>query len=83
MKEFSDSIRRQIAIRFSIDAEGLGDDAELFSSGLINSLGVMDLVALVEQELGRAVEPTDITLENFDSIANITAYATRVTNGHS
>ena len=82
MNQFSDSIRRQIAIRFAIDAEGLADDAELFSSGLINSLGVMDLVTLVEQELGRAIEPSDITLENFDTIASIAAYAQRVMNGH-
>lgn len=81
MNEFSESIRKRIASRFAVDTAELTDGAELFSSGLIDSLGVMDLVALVEQELGQPVEPTDIVLDNFDTIASITAYAQRVLEG--
>ena len=74
MNQFSDSIRRQIAIRFAIDAEGLADDAALFSSGLINSLGVMDLVTLVEQELqlvNLSATTATISVSSTDSASSI------------
>lgn len=53
----------------------LQDDTELFSSGVIDSLGVMELVSLVERAIGRSIPPAAITLENFDSIERIARFA--------
>lgn len=46
----------------------------LFSDGTIDSVGMIDLIAYLEQETGIEVGQADVTLENFDSIARILAY---------
>jgi acyl carrier protein len=69
------ALRAELATRYKVDSQALHDDTELFSSGLVDSLGVMEVVAVVERELGRSVPATAITLDNFDSIARILAFA--------
>lgn len=46
----------------------------LFSDGTIDSVGMIDLIAYLEQEAGIEVGQADVTLENFDSIERILAY---------
>ncbi len=55
-------------------AHALADGDDLLMSGLLDSLGVMRLVYFIETDLGRKVPYTDITIENFNSIAAIAAY---------
>lgn len=50
------------------------DDAALFASGIIDSLGVMELIAFTEQELGVPVADVEITEANFGSVASITRF---------
>ena len=50
------------------------DDAPLFGNGIIDSLGVMELIAFTEQELGVPVDDADITERNFGSVASITRF---------
>ena len=50
------------------------DDAPLFANGIIDSLGVMELIAFTEQELGVQVDDVEITESNFGSVASITRY---------
>lgn len=52
----------------------LGADDELLESGLLDSLGVMQLVWFLEEEFGVQVPPEDVTLEHFRSVARIAAY---------
>jgi acyl carrier protein len=53
----------------------LGDEAALFSSGLLDSFSMVDLIVFVEDAAGIKVRPAEVTLENFDSIGRILAYA--------
>lgn len=46
----------------------------LFSDGTIDSVGMIDLIAFIEQETGIEVGQADVTLDNFDSIELILAY---------
>ena len=78
MNELKRSLRIALVSRFGVRGE-LNDDTGLFSSGLIDSLSVMDLVGFVEGEIGVAIRPGDITLENFDSIGRIARFADRLT----
>jgi acyl carrier protein len=75
MNDFRRALREALVAQFGADAASLDDDTKLFSGGLIDSLGVMDLVSFVERKLGERVPPSAITLENFDSIAQIVAFA--------
>jgi acyl carrier protein len=52
----------------------LGDDDSLLRTGVITSLGVMELVDWVEATFGVQVDPAEITEENFDTVRNIARY---------
>jgi acyl carrier protein len=52
----------------------LAEDDDLLTTGRINSLGVMRLVAFIEAEFNVTISPEDVTLENFRSVGLIVAY---------
>ncbi len=54
----------------------VGPDEDLLGSGLLDSLGVMQLVWFIEREFGVEVPPEDVTIEHFQSISHIVAYLT-------
>lgn len=51
---------------------GYGDD--LLLSGLVNSLGVMRLVAFAQERFGVAIPAEDVIIENFQTIDAIAGY---------
>jgi len=61
--------------QFRLNLDQITDDTLLFSSGILDSLNVLDLVSFVEKSIGQPIPPTDILLENFDSVNNILNYA--------
>ena len=71
-----DRVRQFIKDSFFVD-EG-GDEESFLASGIIDSLGVMQLVSFIEAEVGTRVPDTDLLPENFDSIARIAAYVERM-----
>jgi acyl carrier protein len=54
--------------------EGLADDASFLEEGIIDSTGVMELVAHLEKTYQIKVEDTDLTPENLDSINAVAAF---------
>lgn len=52
----------------------IGPDDDLLLTGTLDSLGVARLVQHIESETGMTVPPEDVTLENFRSLTQITAY---------
>ena len=57
------------------EGEGLGGDADLLASGLLDSLAVMRLVGFLEKEFSISVPPEDVTIENFQTPCVIATYA--------
>ncbi len=55
----------------------LRDDDSLLDHGIIDSTGVLEVVAFVETEFGVRVLDEEMLPENLDSIANIAAYVER------
>lgn len=53
----------------------LAGDTPLFSTGLMDSVGMVGLITFIEEHGGFRVQPNDVTLENFDTIDAIIAYA--------
>jgi len=51
-----------------------GEEASLIEGGIVDSTGVLELVAFVEDTFGVAVGDAEIVPANFDSIARIAAY---------
>ncbi len=52
----------------------VSEDQDLLISGLVDSIGIVRLVAFIEKELDIAIPPKDLTLENFGSVALIAQY---------
>lgn len=58
------------------------DDASSFlAAGIVDSMGVMELINYVEKEHGIKVVPEEITPENFDSVNALAQYILNKSNG--
>jgi acyl carrier protein len=47
---------------------------KLFSSGLVDSLNIVEIIEFVEQYCSIQVMPTEFSMENFDSMASVAGY---------
>lgn len=52
----------------------VNDGDELFQSGILSSILVVDLATSLEDEFGISIPFTEITLENFSTAEKISAY---------
>jgi len=52
----------------------LDEDTSFLESGVIDSTGVLELVAFLEDDFGIVVEDSELVPENLDSINNICRY---------
>jgi acyl carrier protein len=60
------------------DASGLaGDSVSLLDNGIMDSLGVMELINFLEIDMKIQVPDTDLVPQNLDSIDNLVAYIAR------
>jgi len=55
-------------------------EEELLSSGLIDSITIMKLIAHLEETYKIKVPPQDMVIENFNTITSITEYITQQQN---
>jgi acyl carrier protein len=60
--------------RLGVDTTGMDEETPLFSSGIIDSAGMADLIVFIESEINVQFEPDDISLENLDSIGRILGF---------
>jgi acyl carrier protein len=60
-----------------VDVGTIADDTPLFSSGVIDSFSLVSLILFIETRAGVKVEPTDVSLENLDTISRIVSFANR------
>jgi acyl carrier protein len=59
----------------------LGDTDPLIESGIIDSMGVLDVVAFIESEFKVTIEDEELIPDNFRSIAQMAAYIEKKCNG--
>ncbi|MDY7039820.1 MAG: acyl carrier protein [Chloroflexota bacterium] len=70
----STQIRQYIVDNFLIADEDFTDGDSFLEHGIVDSTGVLELVMFVEETFDFAVPDEDIVPENFDSVAQLTAY---------
>lgn len=72
MKEevISERIRRFLIRQFP-RTKNLSNDESLLKNGLIDSLGILEVVAFLENEFRIAVSDDDLLPENFGSVQSI------------
>jgi acyl carrier protein len=56
------------------------DDDSFLGEGLVDSTGVLQLVAFLEETYGITVEDDELTPENLDSVNSVAAYVCRKVN---
>ena len=78
MAEYRDRVRSFIIKNFLFgDDNGLKDDASFLDEGVIDSTGVLELVAFLEEDFGITVEDDELIPENLDSIDNVVKYLSK------
>jgi acyl carrier protein len=82
MDQLKSTLRRALVSKFGIRSV-LEDDTGLFSGGLIDSLSVMDLVGIVEEQIGCTIPAAEITFANFDSINSIVRFSATLSSSSS
>lgn len=54
-----------------LDAETIAASEELLTGGLVDSLGLMQIIEAIERALGKPVPPAAISIDNFNSLTAI------------
>lgn len=52
----------------------LTEDEDLLSSGILDSLAILQLVAFIDEQFGIEVPDQDVVYENFNSIQSLIGY---------
>ncbi|MCZ8375523.1 MAG: acyl carrier protein [Beijerinckiaceae bacterium] len=55
----------------------LKDDTPLLSSGILDSLGILQLMSFLGEELGIEIADDDFTLDNFETVGALMAFIRR------
>jgi acyl carrier protein len=76
MGEMVDRIRGYILETFLFGGNGdsLGDDDSFLENGIIDSTGILELVAWIEETYGIRVADDELVPENLDSVNRLAAY---------
>jgi acyl carrier protein len=69
----SSKIKAFLAQQFPM-TKSVSNDETLLTNGLIDSLGILEVVSFVEKEFGIVVSDEDLLPENFGSISSLTNF---------
>jgi acyl carrier protein len=75
--DIADLIRTFVSANFYVEPGSLEDDASLLEQGIVDSTGVLEVVAFLETEFGIEVRDDELLPQNLDTIAAIAGYVTR------
>jgi acyl carrier protein len=75
MNSLKNTIREFVVENFLFDDNGdLGDNTSFLENGIIDSTGILELVAFIEETYGITVKDEELIPENLDSIDNVVQY---------
>jgi acyl carrier protein len=63
------------------DDERIQADVSFIESGIVDSTGILELVAFLEKTYGITVEDEEVVPENLDSLQNVVKFLERKMNG--
>jgi acyl carrier protein len=75
---FARDVRRFIASDYLLGRDdGLSDDASFLDEGILDSTGVLQLIAYLEETYAITVENDEVVPDNLDSVNKIAAFLDR------
>lgn len=57
-----------------VDIEDINDDTLLFTDGYLDSFSVVDLVTYLESSANISISPSEVNLDNLDSVGRIITF---------
>ncbi len=70
----ADQVATFVADKVGVAVSDINGDTALFSTGLLDSVSMIDLIMLIEHEARLEFWEADVTLDNLDSVDRILAY---------
>lgn len=68
-----------IDVEVSLDPDtAVRPDTDLLMTGLVDSLGAMEVVHWLEERCGIEIDPVDVTIDNFQTVNQMVALAQRL-----
>jgi len=82
-RSIKDTIRDFINSNFMLsdDLRNFKDEDSFLKKGVIDSMGVMELLAFVQRRYQIRVEPTEAVPQNFDSLDHLADFILKKTGG--
>lgn len=77
MESFREELIDIISQESGLDVANLVSMKGLMSTGMLDSFALVTVITFVEDEIGAEIPPSDLSFENFDSVAGICAYVAR------
>jgi acyl carrier protein len=77
LRSIQKELRQFIASELGRDVSGVADADSLLEAGVIDSMGVLELVSFIEKQYRIAVAEDEMMPENFDSVDAIAAFIDR------
>lgn len=77
MYETTEKISNFISENFLYGEEGMKGNTSFIESGLIDSIGIMELVGFVEKTFELKVNDEELLPENFDTLDNLVMFVHR------
>ena len=79
MQTIEQEIRSYIAknLLFSNNGYPYADDTSFLEEGIVDSMGIMELVMFVGETFGITVEDEELVPDNFDSVSRVADYIRR------
>ena len=62
---------------FTDDQDALQDDTSFLDEGILDSMGILEIIVFLEEEFGVAVANDEMIPANLDSVANLLAFIQR------
>ena len=57
-----------------VDVDDIDDETLLFTDGYLDSFSVVDLVTYIESSADISVDPSEVNLDNLDSVGRIISF---------
>ena len=84
MTDLNQRLRTYVITNFYVrPGHRLDETTSILEQGILDSRGVLELVAFVESEFGIAVSDEELVPANFDSIAALAQFIARKRGGHA
>jgi acyl carrier protein len=75
--DIQDAIHEYLLTEFGADRDAFAPDENLLAQGVIDSMGIVRLVAFLEERFAIETGDDDMVPENFESLAALRAFVER------